>query len=307
MAYRLVLSDGLPYFQFRYFTPHCSRPSWETQTTPTRPNYRNAHPIIAPYSVEGYRIVSVKRKKVEQVLVNWEELPAEEKTWERLSTIAHLDPKSNLEDKVRSAEVGDVSIVLNHGQVFYPTQAGSGIERLMGFECRGGENPNPCDQHGNDHPRDNSNSHTSYNKMIVINNINGILFYNLALSKRITGWQRHPSFQSIQFNNLSSDQKNSSFHLRPQLGNSFFFSGELILISTRMLHYTDKLIQYSHNTIGFESTRIFFLSQLVENLSSLTYKSHLFRFNLRFHEKKPYAFFEPTFRSFIYPNPNPKL
>lgn len=61
----------------------------------------------------AYRIVIHKGSKTEQVFVDWKGLPSSEQTWEDLEWVAHLNPDSNLEDKVRLAGEGDVTIVID--------------------------------------------------------------------------------------------------------------------------------------------------------------------------------------------------
>lgn len=74
-----------------------------------------AHPLAIPTKIVGYRIVTIKHVRREQVLVEWAGLPDSEQTWEELGWVSHLNPRINLEDKVRVAGVGDVTIIINEG------------------------------------------------------------------------------------------------------------------------------------------------------------------------------------------------
>lgn len=90
VAYRLALPEGctiIPVFHASLLKAFVG--NLEDSITAKLPKLTdNAHPIIALHSIEGYRIVSIRGKKVEQVLVKWEGLPEEERTWEQLTTIA---------------------------------------------------------------------------------------------------------------------------------------------------------------------------------------------------------------------------
>lgn len=73
----------------------------------------DAHPIDTPRSIIGYRLVNRKGRQTEQVLIDWIDRPESERTWEDLAWIIHLNPTANLEDKVRAAGYGDVTIPID--------------------------------------------------------------------------------------------------------------------------------------------------------------------------------------------------
>lgn len=69
--------------------------------------------LIVPKTIVGYRIITSKGTKIEQVLVDWKGLPESEQSWEDLRWVVHLNPNANLEDKVRSASEGDIIVVID--------------------------------------------------------------------------------------------------------------------------------------------------------------------------------------------------
>lgn len=69
-----------------------------------------SHPVAIPSRILGYRIVLIKRCRHEQVLIEWSGASSSEHTWEELDWVKHLN---DLEDKVRFAGVGDVTIPLD--------------------------------------------------------------------------------------------------------------------------------------------------------------------------------------------------
>lgn len=81
------------------------------------PSSLDGQPVVRPTRVTGYRIKIKNRKAREEVLVEWERMPSEESSWEELSSIARLDPSANLEDKVRFAGEGNVTVHLQPGQI----------------------------------------------------------------------------------------------------------------------------------------------------------------------------------------------
>lgn len=58
-------------------------------------------------------IVTRKRYQKEDVLVNQNRLSLADQTWEPLDWVAHLNPTSDLEDKVHAAGEGNVTIPID--------------------------------------------------------------------------------------------------------------------------------------------------------------------------------------------------
>lgn len=80
----------------------------------------DSHPIIVPSEIVRYRIIAIKGHQVEQVLVTWAGGSDVDRSWEDLKWVCHLNPQSNLEDKVRAKGVGDVMVGID--QVVATTQ-----------------------------------------------------------------------------------------------------------------------------------------------------------------------------------------
>lgn len=57
--------------------------------------------------------MSIKGRKVEQVLIDWKGLLVLDQSWKELKWVTHLNPTSNLEDKVCSTGGGDVTMDLD--------------------------------------------------------------------------------------------------------------------------------------------------------------------------------------------------
>lgn len=118
VAYRLELPRGssiFPVFHISLLIPFVgSLEEGHQLTLPTKAV--DTHPLIVPASIVGYRIISHKGQKREQVLVDWIGLPPLDRTWEDLRWVAHLNPNSNLEDKVCSAREGDVTVLIDQAE-----------------------------------------------------------------------------------------------------------------------------------------------------------------------------------------------
>lgn len=71
-----------------------------------------SHPVVILHQILTYRVIKRKDKQIGQVLVEWLGLDPEDKTWEDIDTISRLVPSANLEDKVKTDGVGDVTIGL---------------------------------------------------------------------------------------------------------------------------------------------------------------------------------------------------
>lgn len=57
-----------------------------------------------------------------RVLVEWLGLEPDAKSWEDISTISQVAPSSNLEDKVNSDGIGDVTVALDLTEVLHRLQ-----------------------------------------------------------------------------------------------------------------------------------------------------------------------------------------
>lgn len=90
-------------------------PSGSGVTIP--PLTTESHPVVLPRQILAYRVIKRKDKQVGQVLIKWLGLGPEDKTWEDVETISRLVPSANLEDKVKTDGVGDVTIGLDLNEV----------------------------------------------------------------------------------------------------------------------------------------------------------------------------------------------
>lgn len=61
----------------------------------------------------AYRQVKIRGKNVKQVLIEWEGLASEDKSWEDLNMVQKLMTEGNLEDKLSSADGRDVTVELD--------------------------------------------------------------------------------------------------------------------------------------------------------------------------------------------------
>lgn len=68
-----------------------------------------SHPIICPSKIVAYRVVSHKGGPSRQVLVEWNGMPKEHRSWEEWDYIQRLVQDSNLKDKIVSDGQGDVT------------------------------------------------------------------------------------------------------------------------------------------------------------------------------------------------------
>lgn len=88
-----------------------------------------------PANVSRYRVITRNDCKTEQVLVSWKGLPSQERTWEDLRWVTHLNPNSNLEDKVRRAGEGDVAVTIDQ------TETEDVLKRVLGISLPDGTEP----------------------------------------------------------------------------------------------------------------------------------------------------------------------
>lgn len=119
MAYHLELPKGSSIFlvfHIALLKPYQREPPIQV-INPLPPLATESHPIICPTKVVAYREIKQKGVAVKQMLVEWEGLLAEQRTWEDINTISRLVHNLNLEDKIKSDGRRDVTINLDMEEV----------------------------------------------------------------------------------------------------------------------------------------------------------------------------------------------
>lgn len=89
----------------------------DVQQQPLPPLAANYHLVVVPSQIVAYRCILRRGIDVEQVLIEWLGLSAEEHSWEDLAYIQGSVPTMKLEDKLCSRVGGDVTVALDGADI----------------------------------------------------------------------------------------------------------------------------------------------------------------------------------------------
>jgi hypothetical protein len=118
VAYKLQLPPEAkihPVFhvsQLKLFKGNCSQPYF-----PLPALTNELGPVLQPVDILQSRQLVQGKKTIQQILVQWENLPEEEATWEELEEFRHQFPNYNLEDKVEVIGGSDVREPIEESQL----------------------------------------------------------------------------------------------------------------------------------------------------------------------------------------------
>ncbi|XP_043700242.1 uncharacterized protein LOC122650951 [Telopea speciosissima] len=105
VAYKLDLPSTArlhPVFHVSLLKGFMGSPPTQPATVPALFTQPDAQPV--PKAILNFRTLVSHGRSVRQALVQWEDLPLEDTSWEDISLLHRLFPQLNLEDKVRVGE-----------------------------------------------------------------------------------------------------------------------------------------------------------------------------------------------------------